>query len=362
MRIGLWEKNGQPKWFTNRPDRTQSFSQKAINDRPRGALLHCPPFFSAGGCCFINAEVNVWKGYTFPGIDQYFSCRALRTQYFCVFLLMALGLRHYFRADGVVNMAHGEFLTFGAYTTYLISEWVNQSAPALCCPIIFHSLSFVRFNSISAWLAGGIRTDQRTSLQAAAGYVACKPGAWADFATDFPFFVWCAREVGITLPEWFARLLPACRRHRYSHQWHVCDGRDIGLYSRRYAVFCFVRWESRCVLPRKIASWPMLSVSIPNAWIVRLCHRMRHCGCCLSAVFTTIASTGPTTGSLSISSMLFVVVFWRRSEFVRYCSVCFQYCAGAIRTRIFPDWLNGKSHYLVGGGRHFDDASTRPLP
>jgi branched-subunit amino acid ABC-type transport system permease component len=35
---------------------------------------------------------------------------------FCVLLLMALGLAIIFGQMGVINMAHGEFLTIGAYT------------------------------------------------------------------------------------------------------------------------------------------------------------------------------------------------------------------------------------------------------
>ena len=41
---------------------------------------------------------------------------------FCVLLLMALGLAIIFGQMGVINMAHGEFLTVGAYTTYVLSE------------------------------------------------------------------------------------------------------------------------------------------------------------------------------------------------------------------------------------------------
>src|SRR5690349_7160835 len=40
---------------------------------------------------------------------------------FAVLLLMALGLAIIFGQMGVINMAHGEFLTIGAYTTYVLS-------------------------------------------------------------------------------------------------------------------------------------------------------------------------------------------------------------------------------------------------
>src|SRR5450755_3399946 len=50
---------------------------------------------------------------------------------FCVLLLMALGLAIIFGQMGVINMAHGEFLTIGAYTTYGLSEISQRWAPWL---------------------------------------------------------------------------------------------------------------------------------------------------------------------------------------------------------------------------------------
>jgi urea transport system permease protein len=39
---------------------------------------------------------------------------------FSVLLLMALGLAIIFGQMGVINMAHGEFMTIGAYTTSVL--------------------------------------------------------------------------------------------------------------------------------------------------------------------------------------------------------------------------------------------------
>jgi urea transport system permease protein len=41
---------------------------------------------------------------------------------FTVLLLMALGLAIIFGQMGVINMAHGEFMAIGAYTTVMISK------------------------------------------------------------------------------------------------------------------------------------------------------------------------------------------------------------------------------------------------
>jgi urea transport system permease protein len=50
---------------------------------------------------------------------------------FAIFLLMALGLSVIFGQMKVINMAHGEFMTMGAYTTVLLSWLCETHAPGL---------------------------------------------------------------------------------------------------------------------------------------------------------------------------------------------------------------------------------------
>ena len=50
---------------------------------------------------------------------------------FAVLLLMGLGLAIIFGQMGVINMAHGEFMTIGAYTIYLGSTLTEKFAPGL---------------------------------------------------------------------------------------------------------------------------------------------------------------------------------------------------------------------------------------
>ena len=50
---------------------------------------------------------------------------------FSVLLLMGLGLAIIFGQMGVINMAHGEFMTIGAYTIYLGSTLTEKYAPGL---------------------------------------------------------------------------------------------------------------------------------------------------------------------------------------------------------------------------------------
>jgi urea transport system permease protein len=48
-----------------------------------------------------------------------------------VLLLAAAGLAITFGVMGVINMAHGEIITIGAYTTFVIQDIIRTSAPAL---------------------------------------------------------------------------------------------------------------------------------------------------------------------------------------------------------------------------------------
>ncbi len=50
---------------------------------------------------------------------------------FSVLLLMGLGLAVIFGQMGVINMAHGEFMTIGAYTVYMGSTLTEKYAPNL---------------------------------------------------------------------------------------------------------------------------------------------------------------------------------------------------------------------------------------
>ena len=50
---------------------------------------------------------------------------------FSVLLLMALGLAIIFGQMGVINMAHGEFMTIGAYTIYVTGNVTKEYFPSL---------------------------------------------------------------------------------------------------------------------------------------------------------------------------------------------------------------------------------------
>ena len=64
---------------------------------------------------------------------------------FSVLVLMALGLTIIFGLMGVINMAHGELMTIGSYTTYLVSLGFSRYLPSIFSSYFFVALilSFV---------------------------------------------------------------------------------------------------------------------------------------------------------------------------------------------------------------------------
>ncbi|WP_457580034.1 urea ABC transporter permease subunit UrtB [Ensifer canadensis] len=64
---------------------------------------------------FWNAGQNVWYGLSLGS----------------VLLLAAIGLAITFGVMGIINMAHGEMVMLGAYTTFLVQDVIRTSFPAL---------------------------------------------------------------------------------------------------------------------------------------------------------------------------------------------------------------------------------------
>ena len=48
-----------------------------------------------------------------------------------ILVLLALGLSIIFGLMGVINMAHGEFMMIGAFTTYVVSEFFRAHFPGI---------------------------------------------------------------------------------------------------------------------------------------------------------------------------------------------------------------------------------------
>ena len=105
---------------------------------------------------------------------------------FSVLLLMGLGLAIIFGQMGVINMAHGEFMTIGAYTVFLFSTLTEKFAPGFM-PYYFPLSIGVAF--ILAFIAGWLVEwgPDPLSLQAPAGHAAGHLGPEPGHPAGVPF-------------------------------------------------------------------------------------------------------------------------------------------------------------------------------
>ena len=226
---------------------------------------------------------------------------------FAVLLLMGLGLAIIFGQMGVINMAHGEFMTIGAYTIYLGSTLTDAHAPALL-PYYFPLaivMAFV-FAFIAGWLVewGLIRHLYKRPLDTLLATWGISLGLQQIFRTGIG-----PKEVSPTLPEWLMG------------SWAPAEGLDIpinGLFVLALTAFVTTgilialhrsRWGLRVratVANRQMAN----ATGIDTKKTDRLTFAI---GCGIAGVagaaFTTIGSTGPTSGQLYIVDAFLVVTF-----------------------------------------------------
>lgn len=95
---------------TARTDGSFAESDETVRGAARAALNH------------LQMELMLWDlgGKLFQGLSVA-----------SVLLLAAIGLAITFGVMGVINMAHGEMVMLGAYTTFVIQEFIRTSAPWL---------------------------------------------------------------------------------------------------------------------------------------------------------------------------------------------------------------------------------------
>ncbi len=224
---------------------------------------------------------------------------------FTVLLLMALGLAIIFGQMGVINMAHGEFMAIGAYTTVMISKlaanygFVNYYF--IFAIIIAFALAFMVGYFVEFVMIRHLYKRPLDTLLATWGLSLVMQQI---FRSTFG-----AKEVSAELPEWMLG------------SFKPTPDIDIpinGVFVMFLAIFVTAgvylfmyrsRWGLRVratVQNRVMAS----AVGINTAKVDRLTFAL---GCGIAgiagAAFTTIASTGPTTGTLYIVDSFMVVVF-----------------------------------------------------
>jgi urea transport system permease protein len=226
---------------------------------------------------------------------------------FSVLLLMGLGLAIIFGQMGVINMAHGEFMTIGAYTVFLGSTMAERLAPSFV-PFYFPIAIMVAF--VFAFAAGWlvewslIRHLYKRPLDTLLATWGLSLGMQQLFRTGIG-----PKEVSPTLPDWLLG------------SWAPAPGLDIpingmfvlGLTALVTGLIMLALYKSRWGLRVRatVSNRPMANaVGINTSKTDRLTFAI---GCGIAGVagaaFTTIGSTGPTSGSLYIVDAFLVVTF-----------------------------------------------------
>lgn len=226
---------------------------------------------------------------------------------FSIFVLMALGLAIIFGQMGVINMAHGEFMILGAYTTYLTAQVFESVMPGLYGGYFFVAmiLAFVVTFALGAlveWLM--IRHLYHRPLDTLLATWGLSLILQQTYRSVFG-----AREVGVSLPNWMMGSI------------QVTDMVEIpinGLFVMvlslliAFAVYLLMfrsGWgrQVRAVVQNR----PMAeAVGIDSGRVDRVTFAL---GCGIAGIagsaFTMIGSTGPTSGQLYIVDTFLVVVF-----------------------------------------------------
>lgn len=226
---------------------------------------------------------------------------------FAVLLLMGLGLAIIFGQMGVINMAHGEFMAIGAYTIYmsaLVTEKMAPGAMAYYFPVAIVLAFLVAF--VFGWLMEWalIRHLYSRPLDTLLATWGVSLGLQQCFRTFIS-----PKEVSPTLPEWLMG------------SWAPAEGLDIpinGLFVLTLTSIVTVgvlialhksRWGLR--VRATVANRTMANATgIDTRKTDRLTFAI---GCGIAGVagaaFTTIGSTGPTSGQLYIVDSFLVVTF-----------------------------------------------------
>ena len=226
---------------------------------------------------------------------------------FSVLLLMALGLAIIFGQMGVINMAHGEFMAVGAYVTYFMSSFTENYFPSFMpYYFIFAIVAAFIVAAILGYLAefALIRHLYKRPLDTLLATWGLSLIMQQSFRTLFG-----AREVSPALPDWLLG------------SYQPTETIDIPINGMfvlaltavvTFAVFYLLYRSSWGLRVRATTQNRTMSgaVGINTKKIDRYTFAL---GCGIAgiagAAFTTIASTGPTTGTVYIVDTFMVVVF-----------------------------------------------------
>ena len=224
---------------------------------------------------------------------------------FSVLLLMALGLAIIFGQMGVINMAHGEFMTVGAYTTVFLSKMAVEFDIVNSYFIFAIIAAFILAFFIGYFVEYAlIRRLYKRPLDTLLATWGLSLVMQQIFRSTFG-----AKEVSAELPEWLLGSFKPTPDIDIPINGVFVMGLalivTVGVYLFMFRSRGGLRIRAT-VQNRMMAG----AVGINTQKVDRLTFAL---GCGIAGVagaaFTTIASTGPTTGSLYIVDSFMVVVF-----------------------------------------------------
>lgn len=224
---------------------------------------------------------------------------------FSVLLLMALGLAIIFGQMGVINMAHGEFMAVGAYTTVLMSK-LAVKYDLVHTYFVFAIIAAFIFAFVIGYLVEYlmIRHLYKRPLDTLLATWGLSLVMQQIFRSTFG-----AKEVSAELPEWLLGSfqptpdidIPINGVFVMGLSLIVTVGVYLFIYRSRGGL------RVRATMQNRVMAG---AVGINTKKVDRFTFAL---GCGIAGVagaaFTTIASTGPTTGSLYIVDSFMVVVF-----------------------------------------------------
>ena len=226
---------------------------------------------------------------------------------FTVLLLMALGLAIIFGQMGVINMAHGEFMAIGAYVVYLISQLTHEYAPSLASIYFIPAIFFAFLVAAAAGYAVEILLVRRLyqrPLDTLLATWGLSLGMQQIFRSLFG-----AKEVSAELPAWMLGSFVPKQGLDIPRNGVFVMGLTILVSAGVYYLMFRSRWGIRIRATTQNRSMSS-AVGINTDRVDRFTFAL---GCGIAglagAAFTTIGSTGPTSGSLYIVDTFLVVVF-----------------------------------------------------
>jgi len=250
----------------------------------------------------------MFDGYTLSELTSIFAMQGFAgLVLFSIFVLMALGLAIIFGQMGVINMAHGEFMILGAYTTYLTSHIFSTYLPSLFSAYFFIAmiLAFIVTFALGALVEWSmIRHLYKRPLDTLLATWGLSLILQQVYRTVFG-----AREVGVTLPDWMMGSYAITESVEVPINGIFVMVLTLIITLAVYLVMQKSRLgkQTRAVVQnRQMAG----AVGINTEKVDRYTFGI---GCGIAGIagsaFTMIGSTGPTAGQLYIVDTFLVVVF-----------------------------------------------------